>query len=218
VTVRRVILLRHGQTAHNAENRMQGQLDTGLSDLGERQAREAGRVFAAVRPHAIVSSDLHRAYDTAVAIGAVTGVPVTADKRLRETHLGEWQGHTHDEVDASYPGARDRWRADATWAPPGGESRVQVAARAVPVIEECVAQIDGAGAWAGRPLLVVAHGGVIAAVAASLLGLPVDRWPVIGGIGNTGWAELGSRRGRFDPPWRLHVWNADAGAGAHVDG
>ncbi|GAA4818576.1 histidine phosphatase family protein [Tomitella cavernea] len=209
-----MVLLRHGQTEHNAESRMQGQLDTSLSDLGERQARAAGAAFAAMRPHAIVASDLRRAYDTALAVGAATGVAVQTDPRLRETHLGEWQGRTHYEVDAVYPGARDHWRADATWAPPGGESRVQVAARAVPVIEECVAQIDRSGAWADRPLLVVAHGGVIAAVTAALLGLPVDTWPVIGGIGNTGWTELASRRGRSSPQWRLNVWNADAGSGA----
>ncbi|WP_182357649.1 histidine phosphatase family protein [Tomitella gaofuii] len=214
MTERRVVLLRHGQTEHNAESRMQGQLDTALSDLGGRQARAAGVAFAAMRPHAIVASDLHRAYDTALAVGAATGVAVQTDPRLRETHLGEWQGRTHYEVDAVYPGARDHWRADATWAPPGGESRVHVAARAVPVIEEFVAQIDRSGTWADRPLLVVAHGGVIAAVTAALLGLPVDTWPVIGGIGNTGWTELTSRRGRSSPPWRLNVWNADAGSGA----
>ncbi len=217
MTLRRVVLLRHGQTEHNAESRMQGQLDTALSELGRRQARAAGRALAPLRPHAIVSSDLHRAHDTALAVGEAAGLPVRVDERLRETHLGEWQGRTHYEVDAVYPGARDRWREDATWAPPGGESRVEVARRAVPVIEELVARIDAHGTWGGRPVLVVAHGGVIAAVTASLLGLPVDRWPVIGGIGNTGWAELGSRRGRTGVPWRLHVWNADAGESADDD-
>ncbi|WP_168226623.1 histidine phosphatase family protein [Tomitella fengzijianii] len=218
MTGRRVVLLRHGQTEHNAESRMQGQLDTSLSELGERQARAAGAAFAGMHPHAIVSSDLHRAYDTALAVGAATGVAVQTDPRLRETHLGEWQGRTHYEVDAVHPGARDHWRADATWAPPGGESRVQVAARAVPVVEEFVTRMDRRGTWADRPLLVVAHGGVIAAVTAALLGLPVDRWPVIGGIGNTGWAELGSRMGRSSPQWRLNVWNADAGSGDGIVG
>lgn len=214
MTVRRLVLLRHGQTEHNAENRMQGQLDTALSELGRRQARAVAVALKDRRPLAIVSSDLRRAQDTATTVAEATGVGVRVDPRLRETHLGEWQGRTHYEVDAVYPGARDRWRSDATWAPPGGESRVEVAARAVPAIDELVGDIDARGPWAGRSVVVVAHGGVIAALTASLLDLPVDRWPVIGSIGNTSWAELSSRRGRADPPWRMDVWNADAGAGA----
>lgn len=214
MSVRRLVLLRHGQTEHNATSRMQGQLDTALSELGRSQAWAAGRGFANLRPHVIVSSDLRRAYETATAVGAATGTAVRLDARLRETDLGEWQGRTHYEVDAVYPGARERWRADASWAPPGGESRVRVAARAVAVIEQVVAEIDAAGPWGGRPALIVAHGGLIAAATASLLRLPVGSWPVLGSVGNTSRVELSSRRGPGGPgseAWRLDVWNAQTG-------
>jgi broad specificity phosphatase PhoE len=205
VRVRRLILLRHGQTEYNATSRMQGQLDTDLSDLGRRQALAVSHTVADFDPIAIVTSDLRRAYDTAVAIGDRAGLPVEIDPRLRETHLGQWQGLTHAEVDVSRPGARAQWRGNATWAPPGGESRVDVAARSRPVVDELLAKHEQ---WSDRPIVLVAHGGLIAALTASLLDLPVDRWPVLGGLGNTGWVQLS---GYGDAPsWRLDVWNASA--------
>ncbi|OKH76370.1 histidine phosphatase, partial [Mycobacterium sp. SWH-M3] len=180
--VRRLVLLRHGQTEYNAGSRMQGQLDTDLSDLGRDQAAAAAEVLAKRQPLLIVSSDLKRALDTAVTLGDRAGLPVTVDQRLRETHLGDWQGLTHVEVDAAAPGARLAWRDDARWAPHGGESRVDVAARSLPLVGEIIAAqpewgIDGPE----RPVVLVAHGGLIAALTAALLGLPVDNWPVLGG-------------------------------------
>lgn len=207
MTTRRLVLLRHGQTEHNADSRMQGQLDTELSELGRAQALRVADVVAAMNPRLLVSSDLRRAQDTAVAIGKVCGMDVRTDIRLRETHLGDWQGHTHQEVDAGYPGARKIWRADANWAPPGGESRVQVAARAAAVVHELEAELED---WGSRPVVLIAHGGLISGLTASLLDLPVDRWPVIGGIGNTSWAELSSGHGQHFDHWRLDVWNAAA--------
>ena len=205
MTTRRLVLLRHGQTEHNADSRMQGQLDTELSALGRRQAEAAAEVIAAMNPRLLVSSDLRRAHDTALAAGRACGLEVRTDRRLRETHLGDWQGHTHGEVDAGYPGARKIWRADAHWTPPGGESRVEVAARALPVVEELEA---GLAEWDSRPVVLIAHGGVIAALTATLLDLPVSHWPVIGGICNTSWAELSSHHGQKYTHWRLDVWNA----------
>ncbi|MEZ5153954.1 histidine phosphatase family protein [Rhodococcus zopfii] len=203
--VRRLILLRHGQTEYNATSRMQGQLDTELSELGRRQALAAAREIAALEPLAVVSSDLRRAYDTAVALGDSAGLPVEIDPRLRETHLGQWQGLTHHDVDSVAPGARAAWRADARWAPPQGESRVDVARRSVPVVREL---LDKYEQWGQRPIVLVAHGGLIAALTAALLDLPVDRWPILGGLGNTGWVRL-SGYGE-EPAWRLDVWNATA--------
>ena len=111
--VRRLVMLRHGQTEYNAGSRMQGQLNSELTDLGRAQAVAAAEVLAKRQPLLIVSSDLHRAYDTAVSLGERTGLPVQIDTRLRETHLGDWQGLTHVEVDAASPGARLAWRDDA---------------------------------------------------------------------------------------------------------
>jgi probable phosphoglycerate mutase len=194
---------------------MQGQLDTDLTDLGRAQAVAAAEVLAKRQPLLIVSSDLRRAYDTALSLGERSGMPVRIDTRLRETHLGDWQGLTHTEVDALAPGARQAWRDDARWAPHGGESRIDVADRSLPLIAELVV---GEPEWGAdepdRPLVLVAHGGLIAALTAALLDLPVDTWPVLGGMGNASWAQL-SGHGAVDAPvselrWRLDVWNASA--------
>lgn len=213
--VRRLVMLRHGQTEFNAGSRMQGQLDTELTDLGRAQAVAAAEVLAKRQPLLIVSSDLGRAYDTAVSLGERSDMSIRVDTRLRETHLGDWQGLTHAQVDAIAPGARQAWREDARWAPHGGESRIDVADRSMPLVGELVA---GEPEWGAdepeRPVVLVAHGGLIAALAAALLDLPVDSWPVLGGMGNASWAQL-SGHGPADAPagelrWRLDVWNASA--------
>ncbi len=219
--VRRLVMLRHGQTEYNAGSRMQGQLDTELSELGRDQAVAAAELLAKRQPLLIVSSDLRRALDTAVVLGERSGLPVLVDTRLRETHLGDWQGMTHLEVDAMAPGARLAWRDDARWAPHGGESRVDVAARSMPLVAELVAeQTEWGREWGidepERPVILVAHGGLIAALTAALLGLPVDNWPVLGGMGNASWVQLSghTRLGCRTPAgrirWRLDVWNASA--------
>ncbi len=216
--IRRLVLLRHGQTEWNAGSRMQGQLDTDLTDLGRAQAVAAADVLAKRQPLLIVSSDLSRAYETAVSLGLPTGVEVDVDTRLRETHLGDWQGLTHTEVDALAPGARLAWRDDARLAPHGGESRVDVAQRSVPLVAELVAtQPEWGDDESDRPVVLVAHGGLIAALTAALLGIPVDNWPVLGGMGNASWVQLSGRTPVAADPfdfaaikWRLDVWNASA--------
>ena len=215
MTVRQLVMLRHGQTEFNAGSRMQGQLDTELSDLGRAQAVAVAEVLGKRHPLLIVSSDLRRAYETAVVLGERTGSPLVVDERLRETHLGDWQGMTHGEVDAAAPGARVEWRNDATWAPHGGESRVDVARRSLPVVAELVeSQSDWGADEPDRPVVLVAHGGLIAALTAKLLGLPADNWPVLGGMGNASWVQLSGHSAADasleDIRWRLDVWNASA--------
>jgi glucosyl-3-phosphoglycerate phosphatase len=215
--IRRLVMLRHGQTDFNAGSRMQGQLDTELTELGRAQAVAAAEVLGKMQPLLIVSSDLRRAYDTAIKLGERTGLKVSVDDRLRETNLGDWQGMTHAQIDAEAPGARLAWREDATWAPHGGESRVDVAARSLPLVGELVA---GESEWGDsnqpeRPVVLVTHGGLIAALSAALLRLPVANWPILGGMGNASWVQLSGHSEHshvdFEPiRWRLDVWNASA--------
>lgn len=220
MTVRRLVMLRHGQTDYNLGSRMQGQLDTDLSELGRAQAVAAAEVLGKLQPVLIMSSDLRRAYDTAVKLGERTGLDVRVDTRLRETHLGDWQGLTHAQIDIESPGARLAWRENASWAPHGGESRIDVAARSRPLVAELVAGEPewGSASEPDRPVVLVAHGGLIAALSAGLLKLPVANWPILGGMGNASWVQLsGHSHDAGDPAagfddirWRLDVWNASA--------
>ncbi|GAB3082250.1 histidine phosphatase family protein [Corynebacterium aquatimens] len=219
MATRRLILLRHGQTTYNADKRMQGQLDTELSAVGIEQAHAAGQWMKNFDIAKIVSSDLSRAYDTAAIIGQALGQPVDKDARLRETHLGAWQGMKRVDVDAQFVGARATWRHDATWTPPKGESRVQVAARARSVVDELMASFTE---WDGRAVLFVAHGGTIAALTSSLLGLDVTQYPMFKGLNNTNTSQLAARprfdgantpdaftpdMGPDDVQWYLEAWN-----------
>ncbi|MBB4689785.1 histidine phosphatase family protein [Amycolatopsis jiangsuensis] len=196
----RLLLWRHGETDYNAAGRMQGHLDSALTPVGWNQARFAVPALARFSPELVIASDLRRATDTATVLTDAIGVPLRIDKRLRETHLGEWQGMTGPEVDEAYPGDREQWRTDAAWAPPGGESRVDVAERAGEVVDDLLSPASDAG----EAVLLATHGGLIVALTAKLLGLPIGVWPSLGGIMNCHWVEFGRRDGK----WRLHAYNA----------
>ena len=141
-----------------------------------------------------------------VVDAAVDG-EVVVDKRLRETHLGQWQGKTHDEVDTEHDGARAVWRSDPTWAPPEGESRIDVAQRSRAVVDELLDTYDE---WGNSAVLLVAHGGTIAALTASLLGLEVAQYPLFKGLGNANTSRLVAMPRVDDPAqtqWYLEAWN-----------
>jgi glucosyl-3-phosphoglycerate phosphatase len=203
VTLRHLVLLRHGQTDYNATGRMQGHLDSHLTPEGVAQAERVAPEIARLKPHRIISSDLRRAADTADVVAAACGVPVEVDARLRETHLGDWQGRTVADIETSWPGAIATWRSDPAWAPPGGESRVEVVRRCTPVVEE----LDDALAEESEAstAVLVAHGGMIAGVVCGLLGMAIESWPAIGGLGNCRWASLSRRPDH--PRWRLVGYN-----------
>ncbi|HZA16551.1 MAG: histidine phosphatase family protein [Actinobacteria bacterium] len=199
MTLTRLVLWRHGETDYNAALRMQGQLDSQLTATGLGQARRAARLLAELTPDVLVTSDLSRAGDTAAVLAAETGMPLRVDKRLRETNLGTWQGLTHAEVEARCPGGIQTWRGNPEWAPPGGETRVEVAGRAAHVVSELDA--DGHGS-----AVLCTHGGLIAGLTPLLLGLPVSGWSVFGGISNCHWTVLL----RHGSGWRLFSYNTAA--------
>jgi glucosyl-3-phosphoglycerate phosphatase len=202
VTLRRVVLLRHGQTDYNVAGRMQGHIDSHLTDEGRAQAVRAAPVLATMPFDRIVSSDLTRAVDTAGIVAEAIGLPVKYDARLRETHLGHWQGHDVAEVEKDYPGQIAEWRSDPRWTPPGGESRVDVVARSLPVVDEVDQELADEP---GEQSLLVAHGGMIGGLVSGLLALPESVWPIIGGMGNCKWAVIARRADH--PRWRLSGYN-----------
>jgi 2,3-bisphosphoglycerate-dependent phosphoglycerate mutase/probable phosphoglycerate mutase len=202
VTLRRLVLLRHGQTDFNVSGRMQGHLESSLTEVGNAQVARVTTAIATMAPDRLLTSDLRRAVDSAEPVGAACGLPVKVDPRLRETHIGQWQGLTVDEVEAGWPGGIAAWRSDPGWAPPGGESRIEVVRRARPVVEELDVEFDGVPS---ATAVLVAHGGLIAGLVCGLLELPTGAWPSIGGIGNCRWAVLARRDDHLR--WRLTGFN-----------
>ncbi|MBM9467355.1 histidine phosphatase family protein [Nakamurella leprariae] len=207
MTLEHLIVLRHGETDWNRARRMQGHRDVPLNELGRRQAAEAAPSVAALQPELIVSSDLSRARETAEVVAARCRLPLATDARLRETSLGDWEGLTRADVEAGWPGEWAAWRTSSSrLAPPGGESRWQVAQRARAVVDE----LD-AGTTARRALLV-AHGGLIVGLTGELLQLPEEAWSTLIGVGNCHWVGLHRVDGPVPgAPWRLHAYNAGLG-------
>jgi broad specificity phosphatase PhoE len=204
MTLRRLVLWRHGESELNAARRMQGQLDCGLTAEGGHQAQRSAAALAALEPEVLVTSDLRRAAATAAELAELTGEPARSDRRLREMHLGQWQGMSVEEVDSAWPGARLVWELDPQWAPPGGETRVEAAARAAQV----VADLD---ATTYEVAVLCAHRCAIGALTARLLELPLVHWASLGGIGNCGWVvleRLGGGLPSVGDPWVLTAYNA----------
>ncbi|HEX8094313.1 histidine phosphatase family protein, partial [Jatrophihabitans sp.] len=158
--LRRLVILRHGRTAWNAERRYQGQEDPPLDQVGLAQALESAALIAAMDPDLLVSSDLRRAKQTAEKIAALTGQELMYDTRLRERHLGHWQGLTRSQEQARYPEEFADRLAGRDVTRRGGESRQEVATRAVKALGE-LPEVE--------LTVLVSHGATSMCLAAALL-------------------------------------------------
>ncbi len=170
----RYFLVRHGVTQWNAQGRIQGQSDPSLNRTGQRQARRLGERLASVPFAGARCSDLRRCSETAA--GILLGrndVRLQEMPELREKNFGAWEGLTFGEVEARYPDPYRNWMTagDPSFAPPGGESDLQLYSRAHTVVERLRQTLTGSGG----NLLVVTHGGMLRALIACLLGLPAQK-------------------------------------------
>ncbi|MDH3319942.1 MAG: histidine phosphatase family protein [Betaproteobacteria bacterium] len=149
-------MVRHGETAWNAEGRVQGQTDVPLSAVGEAQARAVRDALAGERFVALYASDLARVRQTAAPAAAVLGLPVRLEPRLRERHYGKFETLTYAEARERLPQDYARFKAkDPDYDFGSGESLRVFYERAV----ACVAGI--AARHAGEAVLVFTHGGVL---------------------------------------------------------
>jgi broad specificity phosphatase PhoE len=206
VTPRRLILLRHARTAWNAERRFQGQADPPLDDVGRAQAYEAAGLIATFEPDLLVSSDALRAMQTAGPIGDLLDLDVLPDARFRERSLGHWEGLTRDEVQLRYPDEFADWAAGRDVSRRGGESREQVAARA----------LEGFRDLPDAPtVVIVTHSATAMALSAALLGMRHEVH-VLGPLANCHWSELVTDGHSADGHsadgmgWRLRAHNIGA--------
>jgi probable phosphoglycerate mutase len=162
----RFLIIRHGETEWNALYREQGQLDSPLTAIGRAQAASVGARLAAHRPTALYTSDLGRATETARVIGRAVGLEPRPDPRLRERHMGIFQGLTPEESALRYPRERAAYRADDGYVIPGGESGAQRAERAFACLEELALRHPG------ETIVVVTHAGLLMGILERTLSLP----------------------------------------------
>jgi len=195
----RLIVWRHGNTDWNRTNRVQGQLDVPLNDLGRQQAVDAAEILVKMRPAAIVASDLRRATDTAAALAALTGLPVRPDPRLRERYFGAWQGLLMTEVAATRPVEHARWTAGTDVVGGDVETLDDLGKRVADALQSA-AEL----APPGGTVVVASHGAAARQGVGHLLGWPSEQLRTLRALQNCHWVELthDSTRG-----WQVGAYN-----------
>jgi probable phosphoglycerate mutase len=200
----RLCIVRHGETAWNAEHRVQGQLDVPLNAIGQAQALAAAKVLSREKFDAIYSSDLSRARQTAQPTANLLSLEILLEKDLRERHYGIFERLTYAEVKSRYPEDYARFEArDPEYAFRTGESLSDFSERSISVIAKIVDRNKD------QNILVFTHGGVLDKLYRFVTGLPLSA-PRDFGIPNAG-----LNRVELTPAgWRILAW-ADV---THLDG
>lgn len=169
----KLFLTRHGQTDWNIARRYQGHSDTALNQVGIRQAELLAQRLSRETIHAIYTSDLSRAMDTANRIQSLqmTAKAITTDVRWRELSFGDWEGMTYEEMSAHSPELFDAWMKDSlTISTPNGETHKQLAERVQTAFNELKKNHKD------ETVLVVGHSGSMQTLLALTLGVDLRRY------------------------------------------
>lgn len=168
-----IYIIRHGESVANLEHRVCGHTDTPLSELGIKQADVTAEALADVHFDRIYSSDLSRAYDTALPHAKKRGLSVEKREGLREIFLGEWEYLSVDEIVEKYgkEAYYDGWRGNfGTYVTPGGEGAVKCGKRIYAEIEKiCREREDG-------QILIVCHGAAIRTFCLEVMGTSPEKY------------------------------------------
>jgi 2,3-bisphosphoglycerate-dependent phosphoglycerate mutase len=153
----KLILIRHGQSLWNLEDRFTGWVDVPLTDTGREEARAAGKKLGGVQIDVAYTSALTRAQDTLKIILETLGanLPVIRDQALNERHYGDLQGLNKAQTAEKFGKEQVHiWRRSYDVPPPNGEALKNTAARTLPFFERCIL----GDIAQGKNVLVVAHG------------------------------------------------------------
>jgi probable phosphoglycerate mutase len=173
MSITHIILIRHGETAWNAERRLQGHIDIALNAEGMRQADALADALAGEHVDAIYASDLQRAHRTALAVAARQNMLVHTDPALRERCFGGFEGLLYTEIAQRFPAQFAAWQArDIDSTMPSG---VREAESFRQFYRRCVeGMLAIAARYPGRKLALVAHGGVLECAYRAALGLSLE--------------------------------------------
>jgi broad specificity phosphatase PhoE len=206
---RRLVLVRHGRTAWNLEERAQGHADVPLDDIGHAEAAAAALYLARMGATRLWSSDLRRAAETAAYVAAASGLAVGYDPRLRENDVGARSGLTLHEFRERYPAEHAAWSHGLdTPQVPGSESREAMVDRVVPALRDCLAALAP-----GETGIAVLHGWCAKAAIFGILGWPPELDRTVRSMDNCGWAILADSG--IDGALRLESYNETASPGPH---
>jgi 2,3-bisphosphoglycerate-dependent phosphoglycerate mutase len=163
-----LVLVRHGESQWNLENRFTGWIDVSLTDKGRAEARRAGEKIRQMQFDRAYTSVLQRATETLDIILEVIGqkgIPVAYDQALNERHYGDLQGLNKAETAEKFGKEQVHvWRRSYDVAPPGGESLKDTAARTLPYFQANIIP----DLQAGKNVLVSAHGNSLRSIVMEL--------------------------------------------------
>lgn len=165
------VLIRHGESIGNATKTYLGHTDIGLSEKGIEQAEAAAQYFKDENFSAIYSSDLVRAYDTALPHARLHSMSIIKSRELREVNVGEWEGKTISYITEKWPDEfYIEWKQNFGIAtPPGGESVYLAGKRMYDKLMSIAKEVDG-------KILVTAHAAVIRAFWCYFQGVEPRLW------------------------------------------
>lgn len=192
----RLVFIRHAETVWNHEQRVQGFLDSPLTEKGRRQAEALGRRLKKIPATAAFTGTHGRSVETARRALEGTKIPLALLQDLRERNLGQWEGRVWPEVVAQDPIGTHSYRTDPNFRPPDGESWLELQRRAFGVVERLIAEHPG------ETLFVFTSGGPVrAAVMAAMNAAPESWWGW--STANAGISILDHR----DEGWRVQCYN-----------
>jgi probable phosphoglycerate mutase len=178
----RFYIVRHGQTEFNIERRLQGRLDSPLTDKGRSDAEALGKYLSNVHFDLVLASPSKRAQTTAQLICQGRDVSIEVEPDMREINLGSWEGMTREEVMGAFPVEGEIfYNKPHLYKPLEGDSYYDVQDRAVNFIKRLAEQ------YKEGDILIVTHTVVVRAIVAYFRGIPMERvWePVVEGTSIT---------------------------------
>lgn len=167
----RLLLVRHGESVWNEEERVQGQQDIPLSEIGRKQAVALGKRLKSMDISVCFSSPLKRAFETAELVLTASGkiVPIVTLPELMERNFGDWEGRRVDELKSLFAHDFSHWlSSNYIPPPPNGESLSDLLARLERGIKKILAQVPNG------TVLVVGHSGSVKAAICYLFQLPIQ--------------------------------------------
>ena len=192
----KIVLVRHGETIWNLETRIQGHLDSPLTETGKAQVEALAEHFKSQSFTALYSSDLGRASETALRISEKNGLSVSVTNCLRERNLGIFQGNLKENLEKTFPKEAPYYRAnDPDYLIPEGETLRQLSRRSMKCLEKIAKKHEG------ERVLVVTHNGVIVSLLKNTLCIPLEA--------PRNFVSLNAGISVFsysDETWKLEVW------------
>lgn len=187
-----IYLIRHGESLGNLQKRFLGHTDWDLTELGHRQAACTAALFDGVHVDAVVSSDLLRAYHTALPVAEAKGLTVQTDVGFREIFAGDWERKTFDELVERYPESYRVWRTDIGRAhPDGGESVLQLHERVYAALCRTVE------AHPNETVVIALHATPIRVLLTGFAGRPIEEAGQVPWVSNASVTKLRWEDGEF---------------------